>query len=1125
MLFLSNSILGQDTLVVQTFTWDSTSRAEVFEFPDNPGETYRKILMEYNMRCHDLEVGNGAVGCREWDYHCNTVITDSTRVDSVKATHPSHVISNHDEDTYIYSLSPTYNYTEYSQSAVNYLNAQNETSYIFNEGQNFTYDLEQADGNIRLQTLISAERLSAAGIAAGSIEGLKIFAEAQSSVPFLRIRMKAVEASMTILNPESPILNDFSQHYFLSTEISEGENHLKFYEGFEWDGSSSILVDLSYTSSTPVNLKLSAGVDASSTTMISDASEGFVNFAGSDQFVIDPEIFDQVDSIVTISFWARGAASLPANTYAFEGVDDNNQRQANVHLPWSDANVYWDCGNDGNGYDRISKGSFTTEFRDVWTHWAFVKNAKSGVMAIYQNGEQWLYETGKFKIMDIQKFILGSSQNNNNGYQGDIDEFRIWNAELDRNTIEDLMHTPLTDAHIYHPALIAEFDMDELDGETITSELSNATGSSPKSVNWRKYRGKDKRESFQITDLNPTLSLVQGEYSKEITTTAVLDSLLNPTNRVISYEVIDNSLIGVDTINYFPGGQTPVYDENGELIRLEDTNSDGQIEINTLNFFNKGPGRIEILSFITPYGNGLDLGPTGKTFTIDVTDYAPILKGKKRMSIEGVGNNQEELDIRFLFIKGTPHAEINEFHQIWPIRGAANIWSGVSSFAINDDAAFEPRNIMIPADAGYIKLKSAITGHGSSGEFDRKTHFININGGFEEAIYEVWKECSENPVYPQGGTWIFDRAGWCPGMATDVHEFEVGPFMNKGEMNELDYGITTAPGGSQDYRINNQMVIYADANFTNDAELYDIINPSIKTEYERLNPSCNNPSFIVKNSGSQTINSLSFEYGLEGGETKTHDWNGSIRYLETKEISLEVLDHHFWESSNGDFYINITSVNGGIDEYEANNRMTSKYNAPFTSAKALKLDLRTDNQPSDTRVNILNSAGEQVLSFFGLGANQTNSWDIDLPGGCYTMEVLDFGDDGLDFWFFPANGTGWMRITEDNIPTVSFNPDFGGDFNFDFIINGTTSAEEPLMAQSLAVYPNPVNDELQVSWFTQTRIGGVAQVIDQQGKMITKVKITSGEAFSIDTSELLPGMYYLKLVSEAGEEHRKFVKM
>lgn len=98
-LFLSlNVITAQDTITVQTFTWDSTSRRGLFQFPDDPTQSYRKIIMQYNMRCHGARVGVGSVGCYEWDYSCNTFITDSTKQDSSLATIGNYVISGFNGD-------------------------------------------------------------------------------------------------------------------------------------------------------------------------------------------------------------------------------------------------------------------------------------------------------------------------------------------------------------------------------------------------------------------------------------------------------------------------------------------------------------------------------------------------------------------------------------------------------------------------------------------------------------------------------------------------------------------------------------------------------------------------------------------------------------------------------------------------------------------------------------------------------------------------------------------------------------------------------------------------------------------------------------------------------------------
>src|SRR6188474_917521 len=102
-IVFSLNLSAQDTIKVNTFNWSSTNRADTFQFPDNPGESYRKILMIYNMRCHDAIVGTGATGCLEWDYSCNTFITDPTRQDSVRRSHPDYTISNFSGNEFEYT--------------------------------------------------------------------------------------------------------------------------------------------------------------------------------------------------------------------------------------------------------------------------------------------------------------------------------------------------------------------------------------------------------------------------------------------------------------------------------------------------------------------------------------------------------------------------------------------------------------------------------------------------------------------------------------------------------------------------------------------------------------------------------------------------------------------------------------------------------------------------------------------------------------------------------------------------------------------------------------------------------------------------------------------------------------
>ena len=93
-----------DTIVVPTLNYTSTTREMQVPFPNLPGVTYEKIYMMYNMRCKNGLVSPGTsgqtnIGCGEWDYTCNTYVTDSSKTDSTKNKYPSHIITGFTTDS------------------------------------------------------------------------------------------------------------------------------------------------------------------------------------------------------------------------------------------------------------------------------------------------------------------------------------------------------------------------------------------------------------------------------------------------------------------------------------------------------------------------------------------------------------------------------------------------------------------------------------------------------------------------------------------------------------------------------------------------------------------------------------------------------------------------------------------------------------------------------------------------------------------------------------------------------------------------------------------------------------------------------------------------------------------
>jgi len=113
----------------------------------------------------------------------------------------------------------------------------------------------------------------------------------------------------------------------------------------------------------------------------SSSNGGYLSFNGSSQYgaLSSPSALP-TGSQMSIGFWSYGLSV--ANTYLFCGLSGGN-RTVNVHLPWGDYNVYWDCGNSGGSYNRLY--TYLGTSYQGWHYWMFTKNASTGVMSIYKD--------------------------------------------------------------------------------------------------------------------------------------------------------------------------------------------------------------------------------------------------------------------------------------------------------------------------------------------------------------------------------------------------------------------------------------------------------------------------------------------------------------------------------------------------------------------------------------------------------------------------------------------------------------------------------------------------------------------------------------------------------------------
>lgn len=301
--------------------------------------------------------------------------------------------------------------------------------------------------------------------------------------------------------------------------------------------------------------------------------------------------------------------------------------------------------------------------------------------------------------------------------------------------------------------------------------------------------------------------------------------------------------------------------------------------------------------------------------------------------------------------------------------------------------------------------------------------------------------------------------------------------------------------------------------FANDAE--------IKLERTCATIACGtvqNVPVSIYNRGTSALTSATISYTINGN-AQTYNWTGNLAQDKFQTLTLPVAAG----TLGGPMSISIGTVNGTTDQRASNNTVNSSYaGAPTAVTTNVVFNLQLDYYGSETTWNLKNSAGTTVYSGGAyadvvtpgvdpLPAVITQNWTLS-SDDCYTFTINDSENDGIYLY------GGYYNIKTTSGSTLISGSNYTTSQKKLMKVGNVLSTKEIEKKNNIAIYPNPVNDVLNI---TNVSNKATFQIHNAVGQVVKGGTIDNNQ---VRVGDFVKGTYIITIKDNAISESIKFIK-